>query len=196
MRLGLLGGSFDPFHLGHLWIATCAREQLGLDEVLLVPAAVPPHKTEGTRAPYPLRLEMLRRLQVKRPWLVASDLEADATRPSYTVETLRELRAGLAAGDELWLLLGGDSLHDLPGWRDPEGIVSLARLAVYGRPGHPAEVPGTIEVRWIDGPVCGLSSSWIRGRLARGESIDGMVPEELLEQILSSGVYRRRRGDG
>ncbi len=194
-RIGVLGGSFDPVHWGHLWIATLAREQLELDQVLLVPAAAPPHKTEGTRAPYRFRLEMLALLQERRPWLVASDLEADNSRPSYTVETLRKVRERRRPIDPLWLLLGADSLYDIPHWREPEEICRLARLAVYGRPGSRGKEPEGIEVVWIDGPESGLSSTWIRSRLACGASIEGMVPCELIDRIVTSGFYTKNRSD-
>lgn len=189
-RLGLMGGSFDPPHLGHLWIATFAREQLGLESVLLMPASHPPHKTDGTTAPYQFRLDLVRMLGAKRPWLVASDLEADASRPSYTVETLRKLSSGLDAGTELTLLLGGDSVVDFPSWHKPEEIVSLASIGIYGRPGHTFDPPGGARVHLIDGPACGLSSTLIRERLKAGLSIEGMVPDEILEPILQADFYR------
>jgi nicotinate-nucleotide adenylyltransferase len=195
-RLGLLGGSFDPPHIGHLWIATFTREQLDLDQVLLVPAAAPPHKSGGTLAPYRFRLDLLRRLAEKRPWIAASDIEADATTPSYTIRTLRKVSAGLAEGTELWLLLGSDSLEDFPHWHKPDEIVAVAGLAVYGRPGHHAQAPAGARVRWIDGPACGLSSTLVRDRLRRGRSIDGMVPDEIVAQLLSADVYRREGEDG
>jgi nicotinate-nucleotide adenylyltransferase len=194
MRLGLLGGSFDPVHLGHLWIATFSREQLRLDKVLLIPASSPPHKS-GTVAPFSFRLSLIRALTATRPWLVASELEADQSRPSYTVETLRDLRRNLDEGDRIWLLIGADSLEEIPNWREPDEILRLARLGVYGRPGHTTHPPAGGEVDWIDGPLCGLSSTLLRNRLRRGESVSGMVPEEILDEVTAAPFYRENRGD-
>jgi nicotinate-nucleotide adenylyltransferase len=195
MRLGVMGGSFDPVHLGHLWIATFAREQLHLDSVLLVPASSPPHKTI-TVAPYSSRLEWLRALTPTRPWLVASDLESDHRRPSYTVETLRRLAADRHDRNLLWLLIGADSLQDLPNWREPGEILRLARLGVYGRPGYGGSPPLGAGVDWIDGPLCGLSSTLIRGRLQGGQSVAEMVPHEIVESITAASWYKERRSDG
>jgi nicotinate-nucleotide adenylyltransferase len=190
-RLGVLGGSFDPLHLGHLWIAMLAREQLGLETVLFVPAGAPPHKSGGTVAPYEFRLALVRRALEPHEGMIASDLESDAAHASYTVATLRRLRAGLEAQDELWLLLGADSLADLPHWREPETIVQLARLGVYGRPGYAPEPVRGAAVRWIEGPECGLSSTWIRERLRAGRSVAGMVPPAILPLVETAPWYAR-----
>jgi nicotinate-nucleotide adenylyltransferase len=189
-RLGVLGGSFDPLHLGHLWIALLAREQLRLDSVLMIPAALPPHKGTGTVAPYSFRLEMLRRVVAAHPGLVASEIEADR-HPSYTVETLRLLRAEAAADDEIWLLMGGDSLQDLASWREPEEIFRLAHLGIYGRPGHAAVLPVGARARWIAGPECGLSSTLIRGRLMDGLPVGRFVPSEIAGLLETSEHYRK-----
>ncbi len=195
-RIGLLGGSFDPIHLGHIWIATFAREDLDLERVLLIPAATPPHKGGGTVAPYSLRLDLIRRAVASHPGLSASDLEADPLRPSFTVETLRRLRAGLDPEDEIWLLMGSDSLNDLPAWREPDQIMALAHLGVYGRPGEDAVAPRGARARWIEGPACGLSSTLIRERLLKGRSIAAMVPAEIVSLLESSAFYRGTPRDG
>jgi nicotinate-nucleotide adenylyltransferase len=195
-RLGVLGGSFDPLHLGHLWIATYAREQLDLDRVLFVPAASPPHKDPVELAPYAFRLALVRRALLEHPGFSASDLEADAGHASYTVETLRRLRAGVGSRDEIWLLLGSDSLLDLRHWREPEEIVRLARIGVYGRPGHEGESFPGARVAYLDGPACGLSSTLIRERLRAGRSVAGMVPESILALVETAAVYRKEPRDG
>ncbi len=189
-RLGILGGSFDPLHLGHLWLAILAREQLDLESVLLIPAALPPHKGDGTLAPYTFRLEMLSRAVASHPGLIASDLEADR-HPSYTVETLRRLRGDLAPDDEIWLLMGGDSLQDLASWREPDEILRLAHLGIYGRPGHAVVPPPGARARWIKGPECGLSSTMIRERLRAGLPVDRFVPAEIAQLIETSEHYRK-----
>jgi nicotinate-nucleotide adenylyltransferase len=194
MRLAVLGGSFDPVHLGHLWMAVFAREQLELDSVVMIPAAAPPHK-DSTVAPYRFRIGLLRALAVRREWLVPSELEADPDRPSYTVDTLRQIRSSLGKRDRVWLLVGADSLDDFSTWKEPETITELARLAVYRRPGVEATGAGGAKVDWIDGPLCGLSSSLIRARLRRGASVDGMVPAEIVAEIESAPHYRGESGD-
>jgi nicotinate-nucleotide adenylyltransferase len=188
MRVGFLGGSFDPIHLGHLWIASFSREQLALDRVLIVPAACPPHKGETT-APYPFRLETVRRATAGMRGIEVSELEADASRPSYTVESLRSLRADLGTADEIWLLLGGDSLADLPLWYRPDEIIELAHLGIYGREGHGAQAPAGARAVRVDGPVCGLSSTLIRARLRDRKSVRGLVPEAIVESLHAPGPY-------
>jgi nicotinate-nucleotide adenylyltransferase len=189
-RHGVMGGSFDPVHLGHLWIATFAAEQLDLDVVHLVPAAVPPHK-ERPVAPYGLRSELVRLAISGFPKLTWSDLEKDESRPSYTVGTLQRLRAILPPEDEIWLLIGEDSLRDFPTWKEPEEIVRLCSLGIYGRPGYVGEVPAGARARWIDGPACGLSSSWIRRRLRAGLTVAPLVPPGVAPRIEGPGPYRQ-----
>ncbi len=189
-RHGVLGGSFDPIHLGHIWIATFAVEQLALDTVLLIPAAVPPHKGAPI-APYPFRRELVEVAVAGFPKLVVSDIENDETTPSYTVDTLRRLRATFPPEDEIWLLIGEDALRDLPTWKEPEEIVRLCSLGIYGRPGYAGEVPQGARARWIDGPSCGLSSSWIRRRLRAGLSVAPLVPPGVAARIEGPGPYRQ-----
>jgi nicotinate-nucleotide adenylyltransferase len=188
MRVGFLGGSFDPIHLGHLWIALFSREQLSLDRVLIVPAACPPHKG-ATAAPYRFRLDIARRAVAGMHGIEVNDMEADESRPSYTVESLWALRASLPPEDELWLLLGGDSLADLPLWYRPEAILELAHLGVYGREGHRAQAPPGARCVEVTGPACGLSSTLIRERLREGRSVRGLVPEAIVDRLHVPGPY-------
>lgn len=190
MKLGFLGGTFDPIHLGHLLIAEQAREALGLDRVLLVPAARPPHKPGVPTAPYASRLEMCRLALEGVPGLEASDLEQDPDRPSFTVESLRGIAGWLPPGSELWLLLGGDSLRDLPSWREPEEIQRLARLAVYARDRVLPDASSTIPVTWLPGPRLELSSTEIRERVRLARSIRFLVPEPVRGFIRDQGLYR------
>ena len=188
MRVGFLGGSFDPIHLGHLWIALFSREQLSLDRVLIVPAGVPPHKG-ATVAAYPYRLDLARRAAAGLPGIEVSDLEADTDGPSYTVDSLRRLRATLGPADEIWLLLGGDSLADLPLWSRPDEILELALIGVYGRPGRQAQPPRGARCATVDGPACGVSSTLLRDRLRRGLSVQGLVPDTIVELLHAPGPY-------
>jgi nicotinate-nucleotide adenylyltransferase len=202
LRLGVLGGTYDPVHFGHLLLAEQAREALSLDQVLLVPAGRPPHKPDRVITPYDLRLGMLELALKGVPGMVASDIERDLERPSYTIETLRGIRSQSPDLEDLWLLLGEDSLAELPTWREPAEIARLARFAVYPRPN--GETPGgavfTSEVNrtWgdridrLDGPRLRLSSSEIRERVRGARSIRFLVPEAVRTFILDEGLYRGR----
>lgn len=202
MRAGFLGGTFDPVHLGHLLLAEQARDALALDQVILVPAARPPHKPGLVLTPFDLRLEMVRLAVEETEGFSVSGIERDPARPSWTVETLRRLLAAPGAPQEIWLLLGADSLDELPTWREPEEIVRLARLAVYPRPGWdrattPALLPPDQET-WraegrlvlLDGPRLALSSSEIRERARLGRSLRFLVPEAVRSFIITHGLYR------
>lgn len=207
MRLGVLGGTYDPVHAGHLLLAEQARESLALDSVLLIPAGWPPHKPHAPVTPYPARLAMVSLAVAGCPELTASDLERDPSQPSYTVETLRLLRARGSGSDEIWLLMGADTLDELPTWREPEEVLKLARIAVYARPpekdalesGERAD-PETLRallaghpVRRLEGPRLRLSSTEIRARVRDGRSIRFLVPEAVRAYILDQGLYRISR---
>jgi nicotinate-nucleotide adenylyltransferase len=206
VRLGILGGTFDPIHLGHLLVAEEARETLACDRVLIVPAARPPHKPDRVLSPYAQRLRMVELAVEGLDGLCASDLERDARHPSFTVETLRRLRAE-AAEAELWLILGADSLEDIPNWREPEEIGRLARLAVYPRPGWGADlaeladrVPLTRRwqaegrIRLLAGPPIDLSASAIRARAADGRSLRFLVTDAVRRFICEHDLYRGAAG--
>jgi nicotinate-nucleotide adenylyltransferase len=207
LRLGVLGGTFDPIHHGHLLLAEQAREALSLDQILVIPAGRPPHKPQSPVAPYSNRLRMCELAAPPGSGLTVSDMERDPDQPSFTVETLRRLRAAMSGGDELRLLLGSDLLRELPTWREPGEILRLCRLAVYPRPPDedaPAADPGPAagsveeltalleghEVRYLDGPRLRLSSSEIRRRVRDGRTIRFLVPDAVREYILAEGLYR------
>src|SRR4051794_648934 len=136
MRLGLYGGSFDPVHYGHLLLAECCREALSLDEVWLIPAAIPPHKRTRELSPAKNRLEMLELALGGHEQLRSSDIEIKRGGVSYTVDTLAAVKVAQPEA-ELFLLMGADSLHDLPTWREPTKICELAVPAVVRRGGSP-----------------------------------------------------------
>jgi len=187
VRLGLLGGSFDPVHLGHLALAEAARDRLRLDRVLLVVAAGQPLKPAGPAAPAEDRYAMVRLAVRGHPRLEASDLELRRPAPSYTVDTLREIRRGLAPGDEIVLLLGSDALADLPRWREAAALRTLARVAACARPGGPAPA-GADLVLEADTPDA--SSTEVRRRVAAGQSVAGLVPGDVAAYIAERGLYR------
>jgi len=182
MRIGVMGGSFDPPHDGHLALARAAAAQLHLDRVLLVPAAQPPHKPGGSTIPAERRMAMVSAAVQDDAVLEASSVEIDRPGPSYTADTLERLAAD-GPDDELWFILGADQLEGFRDWSRPGRIVELARLAVASRPGAGdpamdflagAVAAGRVDV--IDMPEVPISSTEVRERLARGEDISHLVP--------------------
>jgi nicotinate-nucleotide adenylyltransferase len=178
MRIGVFGGTFDPPHIGHLIVAGDVHARLGLDRVLFVPSAVPPHKIARVRASADLRARMVRAATGGDPRFEVDELELRREGPSYTVDTLRELRDRFR-GAELFFLIGMDALRDFPTWRAPDEILRMAQLAVVGS--------GTVlvPVTRID-----LSATEIRRRIAAGESIRHLVSEPVREIIAREGLYR------
>jgi nicotinate-nucleotide adenylyltransferase len=201
MRIGVFGGSFDPVHYGHLLLAECCREQAQLDRVWFVPAATPPHKRDIVQASGEQRLAMLRLAIAGNPALEVCDGELTRGGVSYTVDTLREI-AAKNPGAELFLLLGADSLADLPTWREPEEICRLATPLVVGRPGTaipdyhrlaaflPAERIDAIRSFEVLMPLIEISSTDLRQRVAAGRGLRYRTPPEVEAHIAANGLYR------
>jgi nicotinate-nucleotide adenylyltransferase len=195
-RLGILGGTFNPPHLGHLLCARQARADLGLDRVLMVVAAVPPHKEIPEDPGVGHRLAMCRLVADGESWLEVSDLEARRPGPSYTITTLREIHAD-QPGDELNLIVGGDMASSLPTWHQPEAILELAGLAVAERSGMRRSdvldrlrpLAGSDRVRFLDMPRLDVSSSLVRRRVRDGEEIRDLVPDAVAEYIHERRLY-------
>jgi nicotinate-nucleotide adenylyltransferase len=189
VRLGILGGTFDPPHLGHLAVAQDAWSRIGLDRVLFVPAAQPPHKPKSVDAPPALRLAMVRAAILGDDRFEATDLELMRQGPSYTADTLRDL-AGRLPDAELFLLLGADQFREFATWREPAVIAALATLVVVRRAGIDAET-GTLDatVLELDAVRIDVSSTEIRRRVAAGEPIRYLVPEGVRRIIEREGLY-------
>jgi nicotinate-nucleotide adenylyltransferase len=193
-RIGLLGGTFDPPHVAHLAAAAAARRDLGLDEVWFVPAARPPHKRGRRLSPAAVRLTLLRRALAGLEGFRILPLELARRGPSYTVDTLEELRRRHPA-HEWWLVVGADMLADLPNWRDPARVVQLAGVAAVPRPGTPARRPPGVpaaRLRVVDAPALAVSSTELRARVARGASIRFLVPDAVERYVLRHGLYGAR----
>lgn len=200
MRVGIFGGSFDPVHYGHLLMAEYAREQLRLDQVNFLPAATAPHKQDRESVSAEHRVEMLKLAIAGHTPFVVETREIDRGGVSYTVETLHEYRAEDAAC-ELFLLLGGDSLADLPSWREPEQICRLSTPAAIARVGferlafealEPLVEPERLEAIKncvVQMPLIELSSTEIRRRVGAGESIRFQTPRAVEQYILSHEIY-------
>ncbi|HEV3165769.1 MAG TPA: nicotinate-nucleotide adenylyltransferase [Isosphaeraceae bacterium] len=196
MRLGLFGGTFDPIHLGHLILAEACREACGLDKVWFVVAGEPPHKLSG-RTAVADRLEMARIAIAGHSAFEVSEIEARRPGPHYSVETLEAVRRE-RPDDQLFFLIGADSLADLPFWRQPDRIVTLAALVVVNRPGNDHQTPavplpaGASPVQHVAIPPIGIASSNLRRRVADGRSIRYQVPRGVEAYIEAQGLYRGR----
>jgi nicotinate-nucleotide adenylyltransferase len=201
-KVGILGGTFDPPHIGHLWLATLAADGLGLGHVLLMPAARPPHKGRRAISNAADRVMMTRLAIGGDPGLDLSLVEMERPGASYTIDSLAQLRAHL--GDEvgLVLIMAADSFAEIDTWRDPDRLLELAEWAVGPRPGTSMPEPAALRERYgakasrihlLEGPSLDVSSSEIRARVAAGRPIRYLVPRAVEELIVSRGLYRRRR---
>lgn len=199
MRIGILGGSFNPPHLGHLVMGQEALTQLGLDKLVLMPAFVPPHKQLSDDPGPEERFELCSLAVAKDPRFAVSRLELDRGGTSYTVDTLRAIH-DQAPEDELTFIVGGDVAQGLPTWKDPEGVLSLATLAVAEREGirrrdiaeRVAELRGADRLAFFDMPRFDISSSAVRRRVREGRPIRYLVPDDVARVIGAQGYYRSR----
>jgi nicotinate-nucleotide adenylyltransferase len=198
-RLGIFGGTFDPVHYGHLLLAECCREQCLLDEVWFLPAASPPHKRERQLTPGAVRAEMLElAIGGHEPFSVCR-LEIERAGLSYTVDTLAEIKAARPDA-ELFFLLGGDSWHDLPSWKQPDRICQLATVVIALRPRSPAidlarvvtvaAEGGGLRPMLVEMPQIDLASREMRQRVASGASIRFRTPRAVEKYIETHGLYR------
>lgn len=196
MRVGILGGAFNPPHLGHLVCAQEALVQLELDRVVFVPVGEAPHRTLDDDPGPEARLEMVELAMADDERFVASRIEMDREGPSYTADTLEQLRAE-APDDELFLILGGDQAAALASWHEPEKVLERATLAVFERMswGRNAiiikigRMPGAERVRYLDMPLIQVSSSSIRRRVREGVPIRYLVPDKVVEYIATNELY-------
>jgi nicotinate-nucleotide adenylyltransferase len=193
-RLGVFGGTFDPPHVGHVALAQWAVESLALDRVLFVPAGHPPHKRGRTITSAGHRLAMARLGARGNPAFAVSTLELESDGPSFTLATLEHVAERYDG--ERFLLIGADSLDEFRGWHEPDSILSLATLAVAGRPGagRPATLAWarrTRRVAWIGNPAIDISSSLVRERVRGGHSCRYLVPDPVWRYIERHRLYRR-----
>lgn len=196
MRIGLLGGSFDPVHCAHLALASTAREVLFLDQVQLIPAGQPWQRLPLGASPSQ-RLEMVTLAIQGQPGLIANPIETDRSGPTYTLETLNALPQG---PDYFWIL-GADQLANFCTWRQWSDIAARVQLVVAQRPGSPLTVPQELA-QWltanqrelIELPFHPLdvSANEIRNRITRGESTSDLIPEVVAQYISEHGLYRQR----
>jgi len=198
-RIGFFGGTFDPPHLGHLAVARAAAEAFSLDRVLIVPTGRQPLKPEGATASYDERLEMVRRLCEGETKLVASDWDRPRVdgRANYTIDTLRELKAGMGEGAVVFVIVGADAFLGLGQWREPEELLAAAEWVVVTRPGVSLDRLDAVAVTEeqqarvhvladVEEPV---SATEIRERLREGRNCEELVPAGVLSYIYERHLY-------
>lgn len=196
MKLGVLGGTFDPMHDGHVAAGEAAVECAGLDEVVFVPTGNPPHRPPAEASPAQ-RLEMCRLATADEPRFSVSDVEVERDGPSFTLDTLLALR-GANPHAELFLVLGWDAASQFRSWYKPDEVLAIAPIVVVSRPGRNAPGEADLRTAGLDparillcaGTTPSVSGSEIRRAIAAGKSIAGMVPEAVERYIAAHHLYR------
>ena len=201
--IGVIGGTFDPVHLGHLRVADEARIRLGLSEVLFVPAGQPWLKGIRSISPAPYRLEMLRLALGPTPYFKLSTVDIDRPGPTYSVDTIADLREQLGVEARLFFILGWDCVAELPLWKDAARIVEMCHLVAVPRPGSSPPDMALLEasllgisgkLTFLDMPPIDISATDIRDRVAHGLSIHNLVPRAVEWYIGEKGLYLRYPG--
>jgi nicotinate-nucleotide adenylyltransferase len=221
-RLGLLGGSFNPVHNGHLAIARQTREALGLDQILFIPTNHPPHKPNGSLAPAQDRYEMVRLAIASDRSLAISDVELRRSGKSYSIDTVRQLQQENGAQTQIFFLIGIDAFLDFPSWRDPQTLLKLCQFVILSRPGqtfrslstvaHLPPIPypslgdlDTGRISRIEAPIgkhgltclklppCPISASDIRSRIRQGLPVANLLPPLVESYILQYHLYQEDR---
>jgi nicotinate-nucleotide adenylyltransferase len=213
LRLGILGGTFDPIHFGHLRLAEEMCEELSLSKVLLIPGAQPPHKDERLISPFYDRLEMTKIAASYSDYLEASEIEGQIKGPSYSIETIRIIRGIYGTDLELFFILGIDTFKEITTWKEYKELFKLTSFAVIDRPGiQQGEISGFIDSLGSDFKKCNsddifintfgcyiyfkkatlmdISSTKIRQNIRNDRSINFMVPDRVKEYILRKGLYK------
>lgn len=201
VRLGFLGGTFDPPHEGHRRLAAVAQRELGLERLLIVPTGRPAFKLDREVAPGDLRLEMCRALAASLPDAAVWDAEVRRPGVTYAADTLRELRAALPDAVEIVYVVGADAALTLPRWHEAAQLANLATFAVANRPGYELDADALaslkragFKVEPLAIPATEVSSSEVRRRLDAGASAEGLVPAEVQRIIEREGLYRKENG--
>ncbi|MEW6664844.1 MAG: nicotinate-nucleotide adenylyltransferase [Thermodesulfobacteriota bacterium] len=214
MRIGLLGGTFDPIHLGHLRMAEEVGEELSLERVYLIPSASPPHKDKKPLTPFRHRFAMARLAAAESPLLEVTDMEGRRRGLSYSIETLKEFERLFQPGLELFFIVGMDAFLEIESWRDYAELFDYAHFVVIQRPGVPPErldpflrslglgfrddpkegnfvAPSGKRLIPMEATLMEISSTKIRQRVAEGKSIRFLVPDSVRSYIAKEGLYRR-----
>lgn len=199
LRLGVLGGTFDPPHLAHLAIGAAAKQALELDRVLFVSAGDPWRKAGRPISPAEVRLRMLRAAVTSFAWAEVSTIEVDRVGPSYSAETIELLAHDGEPGAQWWFIVGDDALADLPNWHEPDRLLAAARLALAWRPPGNPVIPLGVRERFpgiesridvVPMPALEVSSTDLRERVRTGRPTDVLLPEAVREVVDELGLYR------
>jgi nicotinate-nucleotide adenylyltransferase len=201
-RIGVIGGTFDPIHYGHLAAAEEARVKVELEKVIFVVAGLPPHKMDEEVTPVEHRLAMVELGIASNPYFEISRVDVDRPGPSYTVDTISILREQSGGEAEFFFVMGLDSLVELPSWHEPHRLIQLCRLIAVKRPGFQvdlarleASVPGiSARLEIIDMPEVDISSTDLQRRVREGLPIKYQVPDKVEKYIEEHRVYRRSAG--
>lgn len=201
-NIGLIGGTFDPVHLGHLAIAVNARQELNLAQVVFIPAGQPYFKDLAYISPAKHRVNMLKLAIANKPYFKISLIEIKRHGPTYTINTVYRIKSKLKSDDEIYLVMGWDSLLTLHQWQEPQRLISLCRIAVAPRPGYPhtdfkqleKRLPG-ISQRAVElhSPPLNISATEIRERVCQGLSIEKKVPALVAQYIGENSLYKQKR---
>jgi len=188
MRIGILGGTFNPVHIGHLILAEEAREKLGLERIIFVPTALPPHKDDSNIASPADRLKMLKLAVASNKFFKVSDIEIKRQGRSYTIDTLKEFKARYSR-DELYFIIGSDLLKYLSDWKDLNQILQMVKFIVATRPGYPLEqIPPyiqTLPIRAVD-----VSAFEVRQCVAQNKSFGYLVTDKVFDYIKRKKLYK------
>jgi nicotinate-nucleotide adenylyltransferase len=199
-RIGVLGGTFDPPHVGHLWLATLAADALGLETVLFMPASQPPHKRDRPISAAQDRLDMTRLAIAENPGFELCSIEMERPGPSYTIDSLAELGRLHGPHADLFWVMAVDSLAQIDSWREPDRLLALAEWAVGPRAGAAPPERAALDERFgeaasrihvLEGPGLEVSASEIRRRVASGRAIRYLVPRAVEALIVDRHLYRR-----
>jgi len=198
-KLGIMGGTFDPIHTGHLIVAEMARQQFALDKVVFIPAGIPPHKTSKELTQSKDRFEMVRLAISDNPFFDVSKCEVDRDKVTYTVDTLSELKLTCPKNTEFSFIIGVDSLFEIKGWKNPAKLFALCNILVYGRAGFEEERASeearllrarfNAGIEFVKGPIIDISSTLIREMIMSDMSVKYIVPDVVEEYIRKNCLY-------
>ncbi len=197
-RVGVMGGTFDPIHIGHLVIAEEARVRLKLEKVVFVPAAMPPHKLDKDISPVEHRLAMVERAITSNPYFTISRVDIDRFGPCYTVDTIAMLKDEWGPEVDIYFIMGQDSLMEILTWHKPQRLIRLCRIVALSRPGYRVSIkeldallPGAASrIHILDSPELAIASTDIQRRVRQGLPIKYQVPQAVEEYIYAHGLYR------
>ena len=189
MKIGILGGTFNPVHNGHISIAEQVKEKLSLDKIIFVPSFIPPHKQNENIASADDRINMVKLALANSENLEVSAIEVDREGVSYTIDTLKQIKAFYNEEDEIFFIIGSDNVKEFETWRKPEEIVKVANIVVVQRPGSEdlnIEFNGFI---FVDTDPCSISAKNLRNKMKKGLSIAGELPDKVLQYITKKSLY-------